>query len=303
MNYSKKYRIALIVSLSLHLLFFAVLGVTLDFNLFAFNDDLVEMLDDNKLIFELEDRKWPKEIVETPEDAKVEEHSKDAMLASDKNALASNPETNLELPLGEAFSRGDMHFRELPIDQAPIGEQGILAKAQNLKQEQETNQDLMDSESTNLYTKNDRSQDFDREYLTNPKTTSNPGSSNRPPKPKYNNQNSRAPISGGFSFNTYNWDFAPYMLALKKKVERNIFPPPAFYLMGMISGETLLRFKILSSGKMKDLEVLEYKGHETLMETSVRAIEVSAPFLPLPANFPEAYLEITATFHYFANKD
>ncbi|MFQ5772553.1 MAG: energy transducer TonB, partial [bacterium] len=92
------------------------------------------------------------------------------------------------------------------------------------------------------------------------------------------------------------------MLALKKKVEHNIFPPPAFIRMGIISGETLLRFKIYPNGEMKDLEVLEYKGHETLMQTSVRAIEISAPFAPLPSNFPEAYLEVTAKFHYFIQK-
>ena len=50
------------------------------------------------------------------------------------------------------------------------------------------------------------------------------------------------------------------------------------------------------------LEVLEYIGHKTLMETSVRAIEVSAPFKPLPVDFPEDYLEITAQFYYF-NRD
>lgn len=291
------------VSLSLHLLFFAVLGVTLHLNVFAFNDDLVEMLDDNKIVFELEDRNWPKEIVETPEDAKVDESPKDTDLASDKSALASNPEANPELPTGDAFSAGDMVFRELPTNQAPIGEQGIQSESENLEQQKHASEDIIDSESTSYYAANDRPQDFDREYLINPKATAKPGASNKLPKPKYDNQDSRAPITGAFSFNTYNWEFAPYMLALKKRVERNIFPPPAFYMMGMISGKTILRFKIYPSGEMQDLEVLEYEGHETLMETSVRSIEVSAPFPRLPATFPEAYLEITATFHYFIRKN
>lgn len=303
MNYSKKYRIALIVSLSLHLLFFAVLGVTLDFNLFAFNDDLAEIINGDKLIFELEDRTWPKEIVETPEDAKVDESPKDTDLASDKNAMASNPEDNPELPIGEAFSSGDMAFRELPTVQAPTGEQGVLSESENLEQEKEASTDIISSESTAYYAANPQPHDFNRDYLINPEKTSNPGASNEIPKPRYDNQDSRAPITGAFSFNTYNWEFAPYMLALKKKVERNIFPPPAFYMMGMISGKTILRFKIYPGGEMQDLQVLDYQGHETLMQTSVRAIEVSAPFPRLPANFPEPYLEITATFHYFVRKN
>jgi outer membrane biosynthesis protein TonB len=303
MNYRKKYRNALIVSLILHALLLAVLALSLDFNLFAFNDDLAEIVKDDKIIFELEDRKWPKEIVETPEDAKVTENPKHTDLASDKNALASNSEAAPELPTGEAFSSGDMVFRELPTNQAPIGEQGVRSNKENSKQQKQANEDIIDSESGSYYATNDQPEDFNRESLINPKSTSNPGSSNRIPKPKYNNPESRAPITGTFSFNTYNWEFAPYMLALKKKVGSNIFPPPAFYMMGLISGETLLRFKIFPSGEMRDLEVLEYKGHDTLMETSVRAIEISAPFPTLPANFPEAYLEITATFYYFIRKN
>ena len=124
----------------------------------------------------------------------------------------------------------------------------------------------------------------------------NPGASYRQPKIRYDNRVSRVEDIGGLSFNTYNWDFAPYMLALKRRVEGNIFPPAAFTRMGLISGETLLRFKIYPNGQMRDLELLEYEGHETLKETSLRAIELSAPFGQLPENFPEPFLEVTGRF-------
>jgi hypothetical protein len=38
------------------------------------------------------------------------------------------------------------------------------------------------------------------------------------------------------------------------------------------------------------------------MVTSSNAIEVSAPFLPLPRDFPEDYLEVTGKFIYFVQK-
>ena len=104
------------------------------------------------------------------------------------------------------------------------------------------------------------------------------------------------------SFNTYEWHFAPYMLALKKKIQGNIFPPAAFTRLGLISGETLLRFRIYPNGELSHLEVLEYNGHDTLKETSVKAVEISAPFVPLPQNFPKAYLEVTGSFSYFVRK-
>ena len=68
----------------------------------------------------------------------------------------------------------------------------------------------------------------------------------------------RAAESGGLSFNTYDWDFAPYMLALKERISRNIFPPLAFSQLGMIDGDTMLRFKIYPDGRLADLELLAY---------------------------------------------
>ena len=38
---------------------------------------------------------------------------------------------------------------------------------------------------------------------------------------------------------------------------------------------------------------------EPLLETSRNAIRVSAPFKPLPGEFPEQYLEVTARFYYY----
>ena len=68
--------------------------------------------------------------------------------------------------------------------------------------------------------------------------------------------------------------------------------------MGLFSGQTFLRFKIYRDGTLRDLELLNYRGHKTLMETSMRAIELSVPLQKLPPDFPKEFLEVTAQFDY-----
>jgi outer membrane biosynthesis protein TonB len=92
------------------------------------------------------------------------------------------------------------------------------------------------------------------------------------------------------------------MLALKQRIGRNIFPPLAYTMLGMIDGDTMLRFKIYPNGRLADLELLGYRGHRTLMETSRSAVTISAPFPALPADFPKPYLEVTARFSYFVKR-
>jgi outer membrane biosynthesis protein TonB len=72
--------------------------------------------------------------------------------------------------------------------------------------------------------------------------------------------------------------------------------------MGIISGRTVLRFRIKRDGNLSHLQLLGYEGHKSLMETSMRAVQVSAPFRPLPKDFPEEYLEITYTFEYLLSR-
>ncbi|RMF58928.1 MAG: hypothetical protein D6743_17060 [Calditrichaeota bacterium] len=284
---------ALVASILLHLLVLLLWSEITQLDLFAI--DVKKPVERDPLVFEFEAPKRTREVVETPEDAKVDEFQKDADLASDKNARARNPEADPDLDLGKAFSRGDLFAHELPTNPSTPGKQGV-------ESEQESQQDQPTPKQKNdLYAENTQGE-FRREYLVKPRSTTHAGGDPNLPKVRYDNQDSRAPDMGGLSFNTYNWDFAPYMLALKKRVEGNIFPPPAFTRLGMIQGETLLSFKIYPNGEMRDLKVIDYSGHHTLMETSVRAIEVSAPFPKLPRDFPEPYLEVTAKFSYLVSK-
>ena len=295
---SHTQRNSIVVSIVLHLIALVLWSGLIDFDLFKNDDKLTKSRDEAPIVFELQQPRRPHEVVETPEDAKVNEFQNDTDLASDKNALARDSEVNSRLPLAGPFARGDVEFRELLNNPAPPGEQGVRADEESESRDEKKSSKSQPEETGDIYA-SQQFEKFSREYLTNQKKVKNPGAQENVPRARYDQQDTRALEKGGISFNTYEWNFAPYMLALKKRVERNIFPPPAFTRMGIISGETLLRFKIYPNGELRDLVLVSYDGHETLMQTSMRAIEISAPFMPLPTDFPESHLEVTAKFHYF----
>lgn len=274
------------------------------------------------LVFDLQQPRpnLPREVIETPADAKTVDKQTKGNFLSDKNALARNPDTNPNLKEGEPFARGDLDVHELPQNPGsqgqPIPPLPLTPPVQQTPAEPPKEQQKETDQPKGEPDPQMKDSLPDTEGITRAETLFNqhlqrqqqemrpgaPGAQEQLPSIRYDNQQSRALDMGGLSFNTYNWDFAPYMLDLKRRIQRNIHPPAAFMELGLISGETLLRFKIYPNGMLKDLEILNYKGHKSLMITSSNAVEVSAPFLPLPRNFPEDYLEVTGKFIYFVQK-
>ena len=237
----------------------------------------------------------PREVIATPADAKTTVQPKHADFLSDKNALARDQEPAPGVPLGpDPFSRGDFASHDL-FPQTPPPEKETAAahpKERPAAPDQnptEGSQEILAGEKTDP---SQRQNGEDARISKAPFQMTLPGV-------QHDNRDSQVADSGGLSFNTYNWDFAPYMLELKERIRRNIFPPLAFSQLGMIDGDTLLRFKIYPNGELRDLELLAYQGHRSLMETSTMAIKVSAPFRKLPGDFPEPYLEVTAKFTFF----
>jgi len=111
------------------------------------------------------------------------------------------------------------------------------------------------------------------------------------------NLETRALERGGLQLSTYAWDYAPYLAYLKRHIQDHIFPPRLFDL-GMIDGKTRVRFRIMPDGRMQAFGMLGYEGSALLKDTSVKAVELSAPFRPLPLDFPDAFLGIVGTFEY-----
>ena len=122
-------------------------------------------------------------------------------------------------------------------------------------------------------------------------------------QPDFGDDGSASMTIGNITLNTTAWDFAPYLLDLKRRIRQNWIPPMAFAQLGAIHGYTWVNFRIYPNGKMQALSVVETEGHDSLERSSVNAIKGAAPFRPLPENFPEDYLEITFGFYYLLPGD
>jgi len=284
----------LLISILLHLLLFMVpLRVFIGDARDALARQLKDELEEMTFIF-----------VETPEDAVESPVEQITPFISDKNLAASNPQAPGDLPAGQPYQEGES---EIPAmlpepEAAPPAPPGS---------EQEPRPPVEESAEQRL---NRQSFDALRKFealsrLAPPKAEKTltpqpqpPGKESRsaapvPPPPRFDNRQSRAPVGAEFRLSTYDWNWAPYLKELKKRIQSNIYPPPAFY-MGLVRGRTFLRFKILQDGSITDFELITYTGHESLMNTSVHSIEASVPFLPLPSDFPEDFLGITVGFYY-----
>ncbi|MCX6553956.1 MAG: hypothetical protein NTZ12_02900 [Candidatus Aminicenantes bacterium] len=294
---AKVKRQIVLLSILLHILFLAFWEsfITLDIAR-AFPASPPVAVISAPLVFDLAQPELPREVIATPADAKTTDHPQKADFLSDKNALASNQEpAPANIPLGdEPYARGDFASHDLPPHPA-IPEK----EAAGVRPEEKTadaDKHLAEADRDPL---SEEIADFSL-----PRATPEAGQGRTAPKPAipgvaHDHIDSQAADTSGLSFNTYNWDFAPYMLELKERIRDNIFPPMAFSQLGMIDGNTVLRFKIYPNGELRDLELLAYEGHRSLMETSTIAIKVSAPFRKLPGNFPEPYLQVTAKFSFF----
>jgi TonB family protein len=108
---------------------------------------------------------------------------------------------------------------------------------------------------------------------------------------------------GGVSFNTLEWDFAPYALELKRRIGSNWYPPIAFTHGGLFGGVSVVRFRVEPDGSLGSVELLSAAEHSSLDTAALNAVRHSARFAPLPVDFPEPFLEVTFSFHYLLDRD
>ena len=285
---NQKDRIYIIVfSVLIHILLFLIWDGANFLNLF--DSKIPEQIVSEPIVFDLQSnsKNKPKRVIETPKNAKIEKPKK-AKLLSDKDSIAKNLKSKPDLKVDEAYSKGDYETYEVPIPQGMI----TPPPQKTIKPEKKKiEKDLRDYLPRNI-------EELLKKDVKKKIPPIKQGVSKMRRLVLHDNPLSKSLDRGGLSFNTYNWEFAPYMIMLKAKIQSNIFPPLAFTKLGIISGITLVKFRIYPDGKMEQLEVLGYKGHKSLMETSYNAIRISAPFPILPENFPEEYLEITGKFVY-----
>jgi len=223
------------------------------------------------------------DLIETPDIPESEVNDPNRELASDKNidAADENPLTSPESDT--PFQEGISDHKEFAFQPPTAEQKEVQKKSSELESDNTSN--------TGYQPGNPDPAKPEDPVLKQLNTV-------RDLKANYENIKSSVANLGGMAFNTYEWNYAPYMLKMQKKIQQNISPPPAFYAMGMIGGENLIHFVVESDGRLSQVVLIGSDTHVSLDQTSLAAINVSAPFLPLPKDFPEKALEINATFSY-----
>lgn len=88
-------------------------------------------------------------------------------------------------------------------------------------------------------------------------------------------------------------DFGPYMRELQKRIKMNWDPPK-----GNESKRVVLLFKIAKDGRLLSCRVNKSSGLPSADQAALKAVELTAPFRPLPADFKGQSIDIQFTFDY-----
>ena len=89
-------------------------------------------------------------------------------------------------------------------------------------------------------------------------------------------------------------DLGPYFAEIRRRVKSNWNPSYAAE-----DYTTFLTFSIQKDGQVTDLKVERSSGSAAIDRESIAAVQKSAPFAPLPPNFPLPALEVEFTFNVY----
>jgi len=275
----RRYIIAFILSAIFHIIF-----------LLLFNSDLYKIdlsRDDHDIPEQVTivfPENKPRRVVENlNENNQIPDQSD---LLSDRNSRATNPELR-DLLGNQPAMEGNIPFENLTLPSQNKKSAPFLPNKKFSKDMLALNKSGPDAESF-FSTKEPDAGRTDENSQEQQETTNN----------IYDQKKFSADQLGSFSLSTYEWEWAPYINAMKRKLQQVWFAPAAYYRLGLIYGYTVIRYKVSKDGNLIGYEVLEHKGHESLRQSSINAIESLFPFKPLPANFPENTLTITAQLIY-----
>ncbi len=88
-------------------------------------------------------------------------------------------------------------------------------------------------------------------------------------------------------------DFGPYMKELQRRIKLNWDPPK-----GNESKTVVLLFKIARDGRLLSCKVHKSSGLPSADQAALKAVELTAPFRPLPGDFKGQSIDIQFTFDY-----
>lgn len=88
-------------------------------------------------------------------------------------------------------------------------------------------------------------------------------------------------------------DFGPYMKELQRRIKMNWDPPK-----GNESKRVVLLFKIAKDGRLLSCSVFKSSGLPNADKAAINAVQLAAPFRPLPPEFKGQSIDIQFTFDY-----
>lgn len=88
-------------------------------------------------------------------------------------------------------------------------------------------------------------------------------------------------------------DFGPYMRELQRRIKMNWDPPK-----GNESKRVVLLFKIAKDGRLLSCSVYKSSGLPSCDKAAINAVQSTAPFRPLPAEYKGSSIDIQFTFDY-----
>ncbi len=92
-------------------------------------------------------------------------------------------------------------------------------------------------------------------------------------------------------------NLGPYFAEIRRRVKRN-WKPSAPYN----NRHTVLVFSIQRNGQITGLRIRRSSGSEKIDRESLEAVQKSAPFAALPANFPNEQLDVEFNFNIYVNQ-
>lgn len=99
------------------------------------------------------------------------------------------------------------------------------------------------------------------------------------------------------TLSTYEWEYAPYLQVLKRRVYK-YWSVPAAYYMGLIGGETKIKFTISRNGKMTYFNTLGHYGDGVLRKSSEDVVHAIFDMPELPPDFPDQELTLVISLYY-----
>lgn len=99
------------------------------------------------------------------------------------------------------------------------------------------------------------------------------------------------------SLNNPESNLASYLNLVKRKID-NVWNYPLSAQKAWLEGSLALQFSILKTGRIKQIKILRSSGYSELDNEALRALTLSSPFPPLPAQFQLSQLNILADFEY-----